>query len=126
RLVLNLIKAPCTKMNNTVGDGTTTVIALTNALFEIYRSQEKKLYSLYRLPRELTKTLDSVVDEIVEEIKKRAQPLDPDNYDKIYNLAYVVSNGNKEVSSQIAKVYTESKTPVIKLKDSPTNKSYIE
>ena len=126
RLVLNLIKAPCTKMNNTVGDGTTTVIALTNALFEIYRSQEKKLYSMYRLPRELTKTLDSVVDEIVEEIKKRAQPLDPVDYDKIYNLAYVVSNGNKEVSSQIAKVYTESKTPVIKLKDSPTNKSYIE
>ena len=45
RLVLNLIKAPCTKMNNTVGDGTTTVIALTNALFEIFRSQENKLYS---------------------------------------------------------------------------------
>lgn len=126
RLVLNLIKAPCTKMNNTVGDGTTTVIALTNALFQRYRNQEKSLYSLYRLPRELTKCLDSVVEEIIEQIQKRAQPLDPTNYDKVFNLAYVVSNGNKEVSSQIAKVYAESKSPVIKLKDSPTNRSYIE
>ena len=126
RLVLNLIKAPCTKMNNTVGDGTTTVIALANALFQRYRNQEKSLYSLYRLPRELTKCLDSVVEEIIEQIQKRAQPLDPTNYDKVFNLAYVVSNGNKEVSSQIAKVYAESKSPVIKLKDSPTNRSYIE
>ena len=126
RLVLNLIKAPCTKMNNTVGDGTTTVIALTNALFQRYRNQEKSLYSMYRLPRELTKCLDSVVEEIIEQIQKRAQPLDPTNYDKVFNLAYVVSNGNKEVSSQIAKVYAESKSPVIKLKDSPTNRSYIE
>ena len=126
RLVLNLIKAPCTKMNNTVGDGTTTVIALTNALFQRYRNQEKSLYSLYRLPRELTKCLDSVVEEISEQIQKRAQPLDPTDYDKVFNLAYVVSNGNKEVSSQIAKVYAESKSPVIKLKDSPTNRSYIE
>lgn len=126
RLVLNLIKAPCTKMNNTVGDGTTTVIALTNALFQRYRNQEKSLYSLYRLPRELTKCLDSVVEEIIEQIQKRAQALDPTDYDKVFNLAYVVSNGNKEVSSQIAKVYAESKSPVIKLKDSPTNRSYIE
>lgn len=126
RLVLNLIKAPCTKMNNTVGDGTTTVIALTNALFQRYRKQEKSLYSLYRLPRELTKCLDSVVEEIVQKIQDRAQPLDPTDYDKVFNLAYVVSNGNKEVSSQIAKVYAESKSPVIKLKDSPTNRSYIE
>lgn len=126
RLVLNLIKAPCTKMNNTVGDGTTTVIALTNALFQRYRNQEKSLYSLYRLPRELTKCLDSVVEEIIEQIQKRAQSLDPTDYDKVFNLAYVVSNGNKEVSSQIAKVYAESKSPVIKLKDSPTNRSYIE
>ena len=126
RLVLNLIKAPCTKMNNTVGDGTTTVIALTNALFQRYRNQEKSLYSLYRLPRELTKCLDSVVEEIVQKIQERAQPLDPTDYDKVFNLAYVVSNGNKEVSSQIAKVYAESKSPVIKLKDSPTNRSYIE
>ena len=126
RLVLNLIKAPCTKMNNTVGDGTTTVIALTNALFQRYRNQEKSLYSLYRLPRELTKCLDSVVEEIVQKIQERAQALDPTDYDKVFNLAYVVSNGNKEVSSQIAKVYAESKSPVIKLKDSPTNRSYIE
>lgn len=126
RLILNLIKAPCTKMNNTVGDGTTTVIALTNALFQLYRRRENDFFKLYRLPRDLIKTWDALTDEIVERIKSKAVPLDPEDYEKVYNLAYVVSNGNKEVSSQISKVYRESKSPAIKLKDSPTNQSYIE
>lgn len=126
RMILNLIKTPCTKMNNTVGDGTTTVIALTNALFKRYRSIENRLQPLYHLPRQLTKTWDDVTNEIVSLIQKEATPLDPEDYERVYNLAYVVSNGNVDISTEIAKVYQQSKTPAIKLKDSPTNKSYIE
>lgn len=33
RLVYNLIKAPCTRLNNSVGDGTTTAIVFANNLF---------------------------------------------------------------------------------------------
>lgn len=126
KMIYNLIKAPCTKMNNTVGDGTTTAITLTNAIYQEYSKKKDKLDHLYRLPREFTAAWDDVVNNIIEKVKSKATPIDPEDYDTIYNIAYVVSNGNDEVSKAFAKTYHDSKSPAIKMKDSPTNKSYIE
>jgi len=126
RMIYNLIKQPCTKMNNTVGDGTTTAITLTHNLFSRYEKYKENIAMLYRLPRQLTATLDKVVANIKSRIEAKAQQIDPSDYDTIYSIAYVVSNGNKEVSDSIAKAYQEAKSPAIKIKDSLTNKSYLE
>ncbi len=126
KMIYNLIKAPCTKMNNTVGDGTTTAIALTNAIYNIYKKEKNNIDSLYRLPREFTHAWDVVINDIIERVKAKATPIDPEDYDTVYSIAYVVSNGNDEVSKAFAKTYHDSKSPAIKMKDSPTNKSYIE
>ena len=125
KMIYNLIKAPCTKMNNTVGDGTTTAITLTNAMYNRYQQQRGYFDSLYRLPRHFTKAWEEVIDEIIERVKGMSTPIDPEDYDTIYNIAYVVSNGNKEISSAIADTYRTAKSPAIKMKDSPSNKSYI-
>ena len=126
-MIYNLIKAPCTKMNNTVGDGTTTSIALTNAMYTLFTNESvaDQLDEIFRLPRDFTKALDAVTAKLQERVKAYATPLDPTDYETIYNIAYVVSNGNKEVSETIAKIYSENRSPYIKQKDSPTNKSYI-
>jgi len=83
------------------------------------------LDEIFRLPRDFTKALDAVTTKLQERVKAYATPLDPTDYETIYNIAYVVSNGNKEVSETIAKIYSENRSPYIKQKDSPTNKSYI-
>lgn len=124
-MIYNLIFQPCTKMNNTVGDATTTVIALTNELFNAWRRYEDTLSTLYRLPRQFNKAWNEVIDALCEKSMEKATPIDPSDYDTIYNIAYVVSNGNEEISREIATVYKEAKSPSIKQKDSPTNKSYI-
>lgn len=124
-LIFNLIKAPCTRLNNTVGDGTTTVIVLTNEMFRNYKGRESILERTYRLPRELTRTWDEMIQGIIDRVKSYATPLNSEDYTKIYNLCYVTSNGNAEISKNIADVYRETKSPSIKLKRSPTNKSYI-
>ena len=126
KMIYNLIMAPCTKMNNTVGDGTTTAIALTNAMFNRYQNQKSAIDTLYRLPRQFTKVWDEVIADICNRIQEKAIAINPDDYDTIYHIAYVTSNGNKEISDNIAKIYKEAKSPSIKQKDSPTNKSYIE
>lgn len=126
RMIYNLIKAPCTRMNNIVGDGTTTAIALTNALFDRYSDRKSALETMYRLPRQFTRVWDEVVDELQKRIMDHSTPIDPKDYDTIYNLAYVTSNGNDEVSNAIAEVYAEAEAPYIKQKDSPNNTSYIE
>lgn len=126
RMIYNLIKQPCTKMNNTVGDGTTTAITLTRNMYTRYEEYKGTLASLYRLPRQLTAALDEVVSEIKSRVEAKATPIQSDDYDTIYNIAYVVSNGNKEISDAFASAYRDAKSPAIKIKDSPNNTSYLQ
>lgn len=125
KMIYNLIKTPCTTMNNTVGDGTTTAIVLANAIFERYQNRKDALYTMYRLPRQLVQTWDSVINDLTEHIRDQAVMINPEDYNAIYNIAYVTSNGNHEISDAIASVYRDVKSPSIKMKNSPTNKSYI-
>lgn len=125
KMIYNLIKTPCTTMNNTVGDGTTTAIVLANAIFERYQSKKNALYTMYRLPRQFVQTWDKVIADLTEQVKNQSVMIDPEDYDAIYNIAYVTSNGNHEISEAMASVYRDSKSPSIKMKNSPTNKSYI-
>lgn len=126
KMIYNLIKAPCIRMNNIVGDGTSTSIALTNAIFNRYQDKKGILETMYRLPRQFTKAWDEVIVDICERVKSKASAIDPEDYDTIYNIAYVTSNGNEEISKAIADTYRDAKSPAIKQKDSPTNKSYIK
>jgi len=126
RLIYNLILRPCTQMNNLVGDGTTTAIAFTNELFNEYKNQKESLRELYYLPRDFTKAWDECIDSIITEIKKRSIPLTSKDTDKIYNLAYVTSNGNEEISKEICKIYSNDNLPSIKKKRSSSTKSYSE
>ena len=126
KMIYNLIKAPCTKLNNTVGDGTTTSIVFASNLFNIYKSKKGSISTLYRLPRQFTKEWDACIEEIIQGIKNAAKPLDPAAESAIYNICYVTSNGNEEISKNISDVYKDTPSAVIKQKDSPTNKSYIK
>ena len=101
KMIYNLIKTPCTKMNNTVGDGTTTAIALTNEMYQLYKDREKEIKSLYRLPRQFTAKWNQVVEAIIERVKEMATPIDPEDYDTIYHLAYISSNGNAEIAEAL-------------------------
>ena len=124
-MLYNLIKTPCTKLNNLVGDGTTSVVVLTSLLFEKYQERNNSISSLYRLPRQFIHEWDDVIKSLIEKITSYAIPVNSSDYERIYNLSYVASNGNHEISDNIAKAYSETEAPNIKLKSSPTNKSYI-
>jgi len=124
RLIYNLILRPCTVMNNSVGDGTTTAIAFTTELFNRYKEQKNSISELYYLPRDFTRAWDECIQELIEEIKLRAKPLTSKDSEKIYNIAYVTSNGNEEISKEISSIYSDSNLPSIKKKRSPSNKSF--
>jgi chaperonin GroEL (HSP60 family) len=125
RMIYNLIAAVCTRLNNVVGDGTTTAIVLTNELFHQYQLKQAALETYYRLPRSFIQAWDAVIESLLEKIKTYATPINSLEDATIFNLCYVTSNGNMEVSTAITETYKTAKAPVIKMKDSPTNKSYI-
>lgn len=123
-MIYQLMKVPCQTMNTTVGDGTTTAIVLTELLYEQYKKRKVEIELMYRLPRTFTKVWDKCIDDICNKIKTYGRPIK--SLDDIYNIAYVSSNGNEEVSNNIREIYAKSNTPNIKLRRSLTNKSYIE
>lgn len=122
-MIFNLIKGPCSKLNNTVGDGTTTAVVLTSLIFKAYREHYAEIERHYRLPREFTAAWDSVVAELSEIIRGYADELPRE---KVRDIAYVASNGNDEIANNLQRIYDEAASPVVKLRGSPTNHSYVE
>ena len=125
-MIYNLISAPCNRLNNTVGDGTTTAIVLANNLFQQYRQRRFDIDINHRLPREFISTWDRIIGDLIYRIQAASTPLDPNDSESIYNICYVSSNGNREISANIRDTYQRSRSPIIKVKNSPTNKSYVE
>ena len=124
-MIYNLIKVPCTRLNNQVGDGTTSVVVLTSLMHSYYMNHKNSFSTLYRLPRNFTAAWDNVITRLIDKINGYAIPINSDDYEKIYQLSYVASNGNQEISRNIAETYKATNNPTIKLKNSPSNKSYI-
>ncbi|MBD5584278.1 MAG: hypothetical protein HDQ88_04295 [Clostridia bacterium] len=124
RMIYTLILGLCRKMNNTVGDGTTTAICLTNEMLKSYLSSSDDLKRVYRLPRELTSAWDNVTKSLKDYVAEHSTPITTN--EQIYNLAYIASNGNAKIASDIANIYKDNPTPSIKQKDSPIAESYVE
>jgi chaperonin GroEL (HSP60 family) len=60
KMIYNLIKTPCTRLNNTVGDGTTTAIVFAKYLFQLYQLRKNNIETFYRLPRTFVQTWSQV------------------------------------------------------------------
>lgn len=111
-------------MNNVVGDGSTTAIALTNELFNRYKELKSLINSLYQLPRDFNELWDECMNDIFEEIKKLSTLIISKDTNKINNITYVTINGYKEISKEICSIYSNDILPAIKEKRYTSNKSF--
>lgn len=84
-----------------VGDGTTSSIILSSYIFNGLSYLEE---STQIPPRELVNRFIKITDNIKDRILKRKQECD---LDKIYKIAMISTNGNKEVSNNIYNIYKE-------------------
>lgn len=84
-----------------VGDGTTSTVILSSLIFDKLR----ELAEEYNMPPfKLCRLFSEVVDEICDNIMSNRRDC---SYDDIYNIAMISTNGNKEVSENIKKIYSE-------------------
>lgn len=122
-MAYGLIADPCRKLNNTVGDGTSTAIVLTKNMYAAYMQQKEEISRYYRLPRTFLKIWDDVVDDLKHVIHSYATPI---TSDEIYHIANIASNGDSAIAQNLFNIYSASESPTIVLKNSPTNKCFIE
>lgn len=90
-------------IEKTVGDGTSSVVVMSSLIFdalnEAYNNGEFG-YDPYDTMRLFKKCVD-IISERIRENKRDC------TIDDIYNIAYISTNGNKDVASQIQQIYKE-------------------
>ena len=90
-------------IEKTVGDGTSSVVVMSSLIFDALNEASISGEFGYD-PYETMRLFKKCVDIISEKIRSNGRPC---TLDDIYNIAYISTNGNKEVAEQIHQIYKE-------------------
>ena len=99
QVISDLVMNICTRLNFTVGDGTTTAVIATKTIYDAYRAQKSELEKNHVLPRVVMQKLEIIKNEILKRIDENAVPIRTENRDELReDIARVVdisSNNNR-------------------------------
>lgn len=131
--IANMASDVCGRLNYAVGDGTTSAVIATYSIYNNYLKYKKELDVNMVMPRDIIYSIKSLKNDIIAELDNYRQSIrseDPDKlYNNIYNVVYISSNGDDEISNYIASLYKELKFPGISCElatDGITKKRLIE
>ena len=115
--IANMASDVCGRLNYAVGDGTTSAVIATYSIYNNYLKYKKELDVNMVMPRDIIYSIKSLKNDIIAELDNYRQSIrseDPDKlYNNIYNVVYISSNGDDEISNYIASLYKELKFPGI-------------
>lgn len=90
-------------IEKTVGDGTSTVVVMSSYIFDaLLAAQESDM--LPNNPYEVSRTFAEVVAEVSKKIREKGREC---TLEDIYNIAYISTNGNEEISNNLKDIYAE-------------------
>lgn len=117
QIICGLASDICGRLNYSVGDGTTTAIIATNAIFQAYRDRAETIKENRFLPRDIMKKFEEIKSYVVDYLLNHAvaiNVLDKEELSEyIRKIVYISSNGDEELTTMIADLYKELKYPSI-------------
>ena len=117
QVICDMVMSICSRLNFTVGDGTTTAVIATKSMYDAYQEAKSDLDDLHVFPRDIMKELENIKNELLDYIDKTATPIrseDPKELrENIANVVNISSNGNEEITNMIADLYEELMYPAI-------------
>lgn len=117
QVISDMVMDICSRLNFTVGDGTTTAVIATKSIYESYLKHKNTFDKMNLLPRDIMMRLSSLKDEILNRIDQKAisiRSYDPDVLaENIRKVVWVSSNGNEEITTMISNLYKELMYPAI-------------
>lgn len=81
-----------------VGDGTSSAVVLSSLIFDQFVENMKNAKNPYKLMRDFAKAVENIKDDILS--RKRECTIED-----IYNISYIATNGNEDISNRLADVY---------------------
>lgn len=117
QVISDMVMTICSRLNFTVGDGTTTAVIATRSAHKSYLDNKDYFNENFILPRDILKRLDILKNRILSEIDKVATPIRSDDQkelrENIEKIVYISSNGNEELTEMIGSLYEELMYPAI-------------
>ena len=90
-------------IEKTVGDGTSSVVVLSSLIFDALMDADKE-HKLPSNPYETMRIFKKCTDIVSKAIRSNGREC---TLDDIYNIAYISTNGNKELANTLKDIYTE-------------------
>ena len=90
-------------IEKTVGDGTSSVVVMSSLIFDALRKADDE-GEFVPDPYKTMRSFKQCVKEVSEKIREMGREC---TLDDIYNIAYISTNGNDEISEQIRSIYEE-------------------
>lgn len=110
-------------IEKTVGDGTSSVVVMSSLIFDALNQAFLNGEFGYD-PYETMRLFDKCVDIISEKIRGNGRVC---TLDDIYNIAFISSNGNREIAEQIQQIYKEyGMTVFIDVSASTNENTYVK
>lgn len=135
QIICGLAGDICGRLNYSVGDGTTTAVVTTNAIFQAYREMEERSTAKnHFLPRDVMAEFENVKKYLISKIQEYAVPIGSlekanELKENIAKVVFIASNGNQELTSMISELYEEVGGPYITVTiaaDGVTKKNIVE
>ena len=118
----------CSRLNYSVGDGTTSAIVDTN---EPYKAIYEMMYTndvfKHARPKDIMATFNEIKDELVKMMEEKATPVNSDNMEEVIRkIVHVSSNGDDHITEMITDAYKTLGFPAINCAESDTDETYCK
>lgn len=118
----------CSRLNYSVGDGTTSAIVATNELYKaIYEMMYTNDVFKHARPKDIMATFNEIKDELVKMMEEKATPVNSDNMEEVIRkIVHVSSNGDDHITEMITDAYKTLGFPAINCAESDTDETYCK
>ena len=118
-VLFGFIKQISFALNSKVGDGTTSAIVAANKFINKFRQwmtvlrNDKDASLRFIRQADLLETITKASEDIINELQSPDRVMRIESADDIYKIAYISTNGNREISEMIRDIYKETNNPSI-------------
>lgn len=115
--IRDMVDDVCGRLNFSVGDGTTSAVISTNAIYQNYRKKKNEFDEKFVMPRDVVNLFNEIKDKVILELGKIVRPIQSDDMDILANnirdVVYISSNGDKVITDYISDLYRTLGCPAI-------------
>ena len=130
--IMNMALQICGRMNNVVGDGTTTAIECTYSIYKNYLKNKEWLENSGILPRDLLKGFMEAKEMIREHLSESIRPIAGNDISKeqlkesIRQVVNISSNGDEVITDTISNLYGKLGYPAITCEKSKDGEERVQ